>query len=65
MALSFIQKYYDEPSIESSNLNKAYDGLRENSFNEKLFIAWKFGMTGFPFIDACMRYLRKYWMDKL
>ena len=54
----FIQKYYDEPSIESSNLNRAYDGLRENSFNEKLFLAWKSGMTGFPFIDACMRYLK-------
>ena len=54
----FIQKYYDEPSIETLNLNRAFDGLRENSFNEKFFEAWKNGMTGFPFIDASMRYLK-------
>ena len=54
----FIQKYYDEPMIETSNLNRAYDGLRENSFNNKFFEAWKSGMTGFPFIDASMRYLK-------
>ena len=33
----FIQKLYDEPEIEYQNLNKAYDGLRENNFNEKYF----------------------------
>ncbi len=54
----FIQKYYDEPLIETSNLNRAYDGLRENNFNDKFFEAWKNGMTGFPFIDASMRYLK-------
>ena len=55
----FIQKFYDEPLIETSNLNKAYDGLRENNFNSVFFEAWKNGMTGFPFIDASMRYLKK------
>ena len=55
----FIQKLYDEPEIEYQNLNKAYDGLRENNFNEKYFLAWKKGNTGYPFIDACMRYLSK------
>ena len=54
----FIQKYYDEPAIEISNLNRAFDGLRENNFNEKFFQAWKNGMTGFPFVDASMRYLK-------
>ena len=51
----FIQKFYDEPNIEYENMNAAYNGLRENSFNEQYFEAWKSGMTGYPFIDACMR----------
>ncbi len=55
----FIQKLYDEPEIEYQNLNKAFDGLRENSFNESYFNAWQTGNTGFPFVDACMRYLQK------
>ena len=55
----FIQKLYDEPEIEFANLNKAYDGLRENDFNQDYFLAWKEGKTGFPFVDACMRYLIK------
>ena len=54
----FIQKYYDEPMIETSNLNRAYDGLREDNFNDRFFEAWKNGTTGFPFIDASMRYLK-------
>ena len=53
----FIQKLYDEPEIEFQNMNRAYDGLRED-FNEKNLIAWKNGQTGFPFVDACMRYLK-------
>ncbi len=55
----FIQKFYDLPSIEDTNFNSAFDGLRENSFNEKYFDSWKSGKTGFPFVDACMRYLIK------
>lgn len=53
----FIQKLEDEPSIEFSNLHPAYDGLRENNFNDTYFTAWKTGMTGYPMIDACMRSL--------
>ena len=54
----FIQKIYDEPEIEWQNMNRAYDGLRENSFNEEYHHAWKIGLTGYPFVDACMRYLK-------
>ena len=54
----FIQKIYDEPEIEWQNMNRAYDGLRENSFNEDYHHAWKIGLTGYPFVDACMRYLK-------
>ena len=60
----FIQKIYDEPEIEWQNMNRAYDGLRENSFNEEYHHAWKIGLTGYPFIDACMRYLKaKGWIN--
>ena len=55
----FIQKLYDEPEIEFRNMNSAYNGIRENDFNEKFYVAWKNGNTGFPFVDACMRYLKK------
>ena len=54
----FIQKLYDEPEIEFKNLNSAFDGLREDDFNLYYYEAWKNGNTGYPFIDACMRYLK-------
>ncbi len=60
----FIQKLFDEPKIEHSNLHPLYDGLRENSFNEIFFNKWKEGNTGFPFLDACMRFLcSKGWLN--
>ena len=60
----FMQKLYDEAKIESSNLHPMYDGLRENSFNNKYFESWKNGLTGFPFLDACMRFLKaKGWIN--
>ena len=60
----FIQKFYDQPEIEYTNMNRAYDGLRENSFNENYYEAWKNGNTGYPFVDACMRYLKnKGWIN--
>ena len=54
----FIQKLYDAPEIEFKNLNSAFDGLREDDFNPYYYEAWKNGNTGYPFIDACMRYLK-------
>jgi deoxyribodipyrimidine photo-lyase len=53
----FIQKLEDEPRIEFENMHPAYDGLREDDFNEDYFEAWKSGMTGYPMVDACMRAL--------
>ena len=53
----FIQKLEDEPRIEYENLHTAYNGLRENAFNDAYFTAWKQGNTGYPMIDACMRSL--------
>ena len=53
----FIQKLEDEPRIEFENMHSAYNGLRENNFNNVYFEAWKTGRTGYPMVDACMRAL--------
>lgn len=55
----FIQKLEDEPEIEFQNVCRIYDGLREEEFNHERFEAWKNGRTGYPMVDACMRYLRR------
>ncbi len=55
----FIQKLYDEPNIEFKNMHPSYDGIRELSFNDEFFNRWKSGLTGYPFLDACMRFLNK------
>lgn len=53
----FIQKFESEPEIEFRNMARSCDGLRENDFSDEKFHAWCKGETGFPFVDACMRYL--------
>jgi deoxyribodipyrimidine photo-lyase len=53
----FIQKLEDQPQIEFQPLHSAYHGLRESSFNQTYFDAWKVGKTGYPMVDACMRAL--------
>ena len=53
----FIQKLEDQPLHELRNVHSGYDGLRESEFNQNYFEAWCSGQTGFPFVDACMRYL--------
>lgn len=53
----FIQKLESEPRLEFENTHRAYDGLRESSFDEARFAAWRDGRTGLPFVDACMRSL--------
>ncbi len=55
----FMQKLEDEPRMEFENLARSYDGLREGSFDEGQFRAWKQGETGFPMVDACMRALHR------
>ena len=53
----FIQRLESEPRIESQNLNRGFDGLRENDFDTQKFAAWTRGETGYPMVDACMRML--------
>ena len=52
----FIQKLEAEPALEFQNMNRTYDALDRSQDNEK-FTAWATGTTGYPYIDACMRYL--------
>ncbi|WP_308389266.1 FAD-binding domain-containing protein [Acidithiobacillus sp. AMEEHan] len=54
----FMQKLEDEPRIEFENLQHALDGLREAEFDAARFHAWARGETGFPLVDACMRFLQ-------
>ncbi len=53
----FIQRLESEPRIEFQNLNRGFDGLRENDFDAQKFVAWTRGETGYPMVDACMRML--------
>ena len=52
----FIQKLEDQPNIELDNLHPSTNML-DREFCEKKFTAWQNGMTGYPFLDACMRCL--------
>ncbi len=59
----FMQKLEDQPDINEVNISRAFDGMRADGGDfsdedEVKFVAWRDGMTGFPFIDACMRALR-------
>ncbi len=53
----FIQKLESEPEIETRNVNRGFDGMREGAFDPAAFTAWCRGETGWPFVDACMRSL--------
>ena len=53
----FMQKLEDEPRIEFENMNRAFDGLRDEAINREYYEAWARGQTGYPMIDACMRAL--------
>lgn len=53
----FIQKYEDDPRIEYQSLHSAYRHLDDMEHDPDWFAAWATGCTGFPFVDACMRFL--------
>ena len=54
----FIQKIFDQPDLESKNLHPFFKNIRGDGFDEKKFASWKEGMTGYPFLDACLRFLK-------
>ena len=53
----FIQRLESEPNMEFQAINTAYDQVRYEDDPQKLN-AWKYGQTGFPMVDACMRCLQ-------
>ena len=55
----FIQKLETEPELEFQSMHYLCDSLREKE-NDELIEKWILGKTGFPFLDACMLYLRKH-----
>lgn len=56
----FMQKMESEPAIEFHAFNRACDDLRSVNDDEaeEWLEAWKNGLTGYPFIDACIRSLK-------
>ena len=60
----FIQKIEDKPEIEFKCMHNDFEYMRGGSrLDERSFLAWSTGQTGYPLIDACMRSLiRKGWL---
>ena len=59
----FMQKLEDEPRLEWQNLNTGYDELRKE-FDEEKFQAFVEARTGYPMIDASLKYLyRTGWIN--
>ena len=52
-----MQKLEDQPSIETHTLHTSFEKLRPSLSDHKVLEAWEIGITGYPMIDACMRYL--------
>ena len=59
----FIQKLQTEPELEFKSMHPMCDNLRPDS-NPELIQKWINGETGFPFLDACIIYLRNHgWIN--
>jgi deoxyribodipyrimidine photo-lyase len=53
----FMQKFESLHWMEFKCINRQSESL--HSWDEDAFEAWRNGMTGFPFVDACMRSLNQ------
>ena len=54
----FIQKLEDEPAAEFRPFHPAYHALEKGTPDAAArLVAWQQGRTGYPLVDACMRYL--------
>jgi deoxyribodipyrimidine photo-lyase len=53
----FMQKLESEPEAEWRPFAKIYEGVRPRPADPEKLAAWDEGRTGYPFIDAAMRYL--------
>ena len=58
----FIQKLESEPELENREYHQQMSGIRKS--NKFFLSAWSQGLTGIPFIDACMRCLNNHgWIN--
>lgn len=56
----FVQKFALYPQAEFVNLYQPFDAIRRvEDVQPSLLDAWRFGMTGYPLLDASMRALRQ------
>ena len=55
----FIQKLESEPELETINLHRGYEGLREADWSDAHFAALTEGRTGWPLVDACVAMLHE------
>ena len=55
----FIQKLEDSPAIEYKCMHPGFENLRREDPDPAYLEAWSSGQTGYPLIDACMRFLRE------
>ena len=63
MHCHFIQKLQTEQEIEFKSMHPMCDNLIPDS-NPELIQKWINGETGFPFLDACIIYLRNHgWIN--
>lgn len=53
----FMQKLEEEPELEWLPMAKSYTDVRGPRSDPERLYAFEHGMTGYPFVDACMRYL--------
>ena len=54
----FVQKLHTEPELEFNSMHRMCDDLRPEYDNE-IIEKWIEGETGFPFLDACMKFLNE------
>ncbi|MEM8550085.1 MAG: FAD-binding domain-containing protein [Verrucomicrobiota bacterium] len=54
----FMQKLEREPAIEYRAFHPYFDSLRRGESDTERLKAWLEGLTGYPFVDACLRFLR-------
>jgi len=60
----FIQKLESEPQAERRPFARIYTGLRPAEADPERLAAWAQGRTGYPFVDAAMRYLQAHgWIN--
>ena len=52
-----MQRLEAEATMDEIAINPELDELLNRKLDQRKFIAWRDGKTGWPFFDACMRYL--------